>query len=58
MISKGSPPISLLQQSKFKQIDWLLFPPKVGFLMISGEIKVNQFAKISLILEAKFEDDL
>ena len=29
----------------------------VGFLMISGGLEVNLFAKIRLILEVKFRDD-
>ena len=30
----------------------------MGFLMISGEVEVNQFTKIYLTLEAKFGNDL
>ena len=49
-----------------KRIKWILVSfysswsqkKTMGFLMISGRIEINWFARIRLILEAEFADDL
>ena len=52
---------SLSILSEFQWIDWLLFSLKSSeyqsFLIISGEIEVNWFAEICIMLEVKFGND-
>ena len=57
ILFRGFLQIPSLILSKFKWFNWLLFPRNYQKTVFSGEMEVNWFTWIRLILEATFGDD-